>query len=330
MFASGPRRDIPRDFCIIGNALCAPQGGWLALPYRWQWRIDRWKNALRSFFGGEQQPRPKLCPACGALVGINATRCHECGASLRFSLAALSKSLAGTIGGELPVTTVILILNLLLFGISVLATSQATGDLNLFGSVNGRVLYRMGARQSIAILGGEWWRLVIPIFLHGGLLHIGMNTMIFLDLGSQVERLYGSARYLFIYVFTGICSFIASTVWNLAVYRGTGVGIGASGALAGLVGLMLGMTTRRGGTYAREIRTQMIRMVVYIVIMALLPFGIDNAAHFGGLAVGLILGRFLADREPLNPQEFKRAYALGWSAGLLVVASFVFMLLHYK
>ncbi|HYL86939.1 MAG TPA: rhomboid family intramembrane serine protease [Candidatus Angelobacter sp.] len=302
----------------------------MALPYRWQWRLERLKNALRGFFGSEQQPRPKLCPACGALVGISATRCHECGASLRFSLAALSKSLAGTIGGELPVTTVILVLNLLLFGISVLATSQSSGELNLFGSVSGVVLYRMGARQSFAILSGEWWRLVLPIFLHGGLLHIGMNTMIFVDIGSQVERLYGSARYLFIYVFTGICSFIASTAWNLWRYGGYGVGIGASGAIAGLIGLMLGMTTRRGGTYAREIRAQMIRMVAYLVIMALLPFGIDNAAHFGGLAVGFVLGKFLADREPLNPIEFKRAHLLGWSAGLVVVASFVFMLLHFK
>ena len=302
----------------------------MALPYRWQWRLDRWKSALRGFFGGEQQPRPKLCPACGALVGISATRCHECGASLRFSLAALSKSLAGTIGGDYPITTVVLILNLLLFGISVLATSQSTGELNLFGGVDARVLYRLGARQSIAILSGEWWRLVLPIFLHGGLLHIGMNTMIFVDIGSQVEKIYGSARYLFIYVFTGVCSFIASTVWNLFRYGGFGVSIGASGAIAGLIGVMLGMTTRRGGTYAREIRAQMIRMVLYLALMAFLPLGIDNAAHFGGLAVGFVLGKFLADREPLNAKEFKRAYALGWSAGLVVVASFVFMLLHFK
>ena len=302
----------------------------MPLPYRWQWRLERWKSALRGFFGGEQQPRPKLCPACGSLVGIGASRCHECGASLHFSLAALSKSLSGTIGGEYPITTVVLILNLLLFGISVLATSQSTGELNLFGGVDGRVLYRLGARQSIAILGGEWWRLILPIFLHGGLLHIGMNTMIFVDIGSHVERLYGSARYLFIYIFTGICSFVSSTVWNLATSGGFGISIGASGAIAGLIGVMLGMTTRRGGTYAREIRAQMIRMVLYLVIMAFLPLGIDNAAHFGGLAVGFVLGRFLTDREPLNAREFKRAYALGWSAGLVVVASFVFMLLHYK
>ena len=100
----------------------------MPLPYRWQWRLDRWKSALRGFFGGEQQPRPKLCPACGALVGISATRCHECGASLRFSLAALSKRLSGIFGeNEAPVTTVLLIANILMFGISWLAVSSQGG-----------------------------------------------------------------------------------------------------------------------------------------------------------------------------------------------------------
>jgi len=303
----------------------------LALPYRWQWRVEKWKNAMRGFFGGEQQPRPKICPACGTLVGISATRCHECGTSLRFSLVAMGKSLGGTIGGETPVTTLVLILNLLLFGVSLVATNQAsTGGPNLFSGISGRVLFQLGARQSIAILSGEWWRLVMPMFLHAGLLHLGMNSLFLVDIGPQVERIYGSARYLFIYVSTGICSFIASTVWNLWMYQGFGIGIGASGALAGLIGVMWGMTTGRGGSYAREIRAQMIRMTGYLVVMALLPIGIDNAAHFGGLAAGFLLGKLLADREPMNAQELKRAYALAWLAGAVVVASFAMMLFHFR
>jgi hypothetical protein len=57
--------------------------------------------------------------------------------------------------------------------------------------------------------------------------------------------------------------------------------------------------------------------------------GIDNAGHLGGLAAGFLLGRLMADREPATLAERKRAYALGWLAGLVVVASFVFMLRHY-
>src|SRR6267378_3747045 len=89
-----PCREEARRLGYYRNAVCGPQGGELALPYRWQWRVEKWKNAMRGFFGGgDQQPRPKICPACGTLVGISATRCHECGTSLRFSLAALTKKL---------------------------------------------------------------------------------------------------------------------------------------------------------------------------------------------------------------------------------------------
>ncbi len=300
----------------------------MALPYRWQWRVERWKGMLRGMFGGgpHEDPRPRLCPACGTLVGTKATRCHECGTSLTFSLAAASKSLSGILGGETPITSLILIVNILLFGVSMLATARATGSLSIWGSVSGQVLLDMGARQSILILSGEVWRLVTPMFLHAGLLHFGMNTLFLVDIGPQVEQIYGSARYLFLYVLCGICSNAASVAWNLSTAaHGFGLGIGASGALAGLIGVMLAMTTRRGGTYARVIRTQMIRMIGYLVVMALLPIGIDNAAHFGGLATGFVLGKILADREPMNSTERNRAYALGWIAGITVVASLVIM-----
>jgi hypothetical protein len=99
------------------------QGGELALSYEWQRRLERWKSTMRGLFGGgggsEQGPRPQLCPACGSLVGISATKCHVCGTSLRFSLAAFSKKFSGVFGEhEAPVTTALLIANILMLGIS--------------------------------------------------------------------------------------------------------------------------------------------------------------------------------------------------------------------
>jgi hypothetical protein len=94
----------------------------LALPYRWQVRMDRWRGAARGFLGGQEQPRPKICPSCGTLVGINAKRCHQCGTSLNFSMAAINKRFSGFFGGRAPVTTALLIANILIFGVSVVAT----------------------------------------------------------------------------------------------------------------------------------------------------------------------------------------------------------------
>ena len=299
----------------------------MALPYRWQWRVDKWKNAARGFFGGEQQPRPKICPACGALVGISATRCHECGASMRFSLAALSKKFSGIFGEqETPVTSAMLVINILMLGISLVMTTQAgeAGGLHTLFSMNADASYRLGASHPYGFFAEhEWWRVVTAMFLHGGLIHIGFNMMGLMQFGPALEELYGSAKYFFLYVFTGAFGFL------LSVFTGH-FSLGASGALLGLVGAMLAITSKRGGSFMRELRSRLITSVVILFAIGFMGFlGMDNAAHLGGFASGFIIGKIFADRQPMNSSEKQAAYALGWLAGVVVVASFVMMVLHF-
>jgi len=156
-----------------------------------------------------------------------------------------------------------------------------------------------------------------------------MNSWVLMDLGPQLEELYGSARYLFLYVATGIFSFVVSMAWNLQMYEGHGIGIGASGSLMGLIGLLLALTKRRGGALSEMYRKHLIQWVVLIFAVGFFLPGIDNAAHFGGLVAGYGLGLIFTDREPMNATERKRAYALGWSAALVVIGSFAAMLLKY-
>lgn len=292
-------------------------------PLRWKWKLERARESLAGMFRAKGQTgRPRLCPACGTLVGASATKCHQCDASLTFSLAAASRSLSGLLPAESPVTYVVLGINILLFGVSLLATMRNSQALNLFGGINGFVLDRLGACRPLPFMEGEWWRLIMPVFLHGNLLHIAMNSWVLMDVGPLVEEVYGSPRYLFLYILTGALGFAASSV--------TGhFSVGASGALMGLIGLMLAITTRRGGAYMQMVRAQLIRWVAYIFVIGLLIRGIDNAAHFGGLAAGFLLGKVFADREPVNSVERQRAYLLGWLAGLTVAVSFGFMLWHY-
>ena len=96
-----------------------------------------------------------------------------------------------------------------------------------------------------AIKQGEGYRLVTAMFLHGGLIHIGFNMMVLLDIGPVVEEVYGSARYLFLYTFTGIVGFILSAFTPFRPHPV--LAIGASGAILGLIGIMIALTTRRGG-----------------------------------------------------------------------------------
>ena len=300
----------------------------MALPYRWQWRVDKWKNSIRGLFGGEQQPRPKICPACGALVGISATRCHECGASLRFSLAALSKKFSGLFGEqETPVTSALLIANFLMFGVTWVLTAQAgeAGGLHTLTGMSGAASYQLGASLPLLFLLQEhqWWRLVTAMFLHGGLIHIGFNMMTLMQFGPALEELYGSARYLFLYVVTGAFGFLASA------WMGH-FSVGASGALLGLIGAMLAVTSKRGGSFIRELRS---RLITSVAILFMIGFwgglGVDNSAHIGGFAVGFLLGKIYTDRQPMNAAERNRAQALGWLAGIVIVASFALMILHF-
>lgn len=303
----------------------------MALSYEWQRRVERWKSTMRGFVGGgggQQQPRPQICPACGSLVGISATRCHVCGTSLRFSLAAFSKKFSGVFGEhEAPVTTALLIANILMLGVSWMALVAAGGGkgLSILWGLSGVSQFRLGMSIPLPylLLTNEWWRVVTAMFLHGGLIHIGFNMMALLQFGPAIEELYGSARYLFIYVFTGAFGFLVSS-------RFGNFSLGASGALLGLVGVMLAVTTKRGGSPMRELRSRLVSSVVILFALGFMGMGMDNYAHGAGLAAGFILGKFFADRQPANVNERRRAYALGWLAGLIVIASFVLMIKHYR
>jgi len=294
----------------------------LPLPYQWQMRVQRWKSLFSGMFGSGER-RPQLCPSCGALVGINANRCHQCGANLRFGLAAWSKGLSEFFGGHAPVTTVLLIINVIMFAAELMGTMHAgkMGGLSILWSMDGETLYRLGASNIAASVFNQWYRLVTAMFLHGGLIHIGFNMMVLLDIGPVVEELYGSSRYLFIYVLTGAAGFALSMWFHPAV--------GASGALMGLIGILIAVSGKRGSIEARALRSRLISWAVSVFLLGFF-IGADNVAHFGGLATGFVLGKVMTDRQPVNASERNRAYALGWLAGLVTLASFIFMFLHYR
>lgn len=277
--------------------------------------------------GGEQQPRPKICPSCGALVGISATRCHECGTNLRFSMAAVNRSLAGVFSGPAPVTTALLVANLFMFGVEYMAVAAEGrgGGLSILGSMGGLSTFRLGASYGPAIFyGHQWYRLITAMFLHGGLIHIGMNMISLMNLGPALEELYGSSRYFFLYVVSGAFGFLLSAA--------TGhFSIGASGGLLGIVGAMIAVTTKRGGAYMRDLRSRLVSSVVILFVLGAMPgIAIDNWAHGAGFVAGFVLGKIFVDRQPMNPGERQFAAALGWIAGLAVIASFALMMLHYR
>ena len=80
----------------------------------------------------------------------------------------------------------------------------------------------------------------------------------------------------------------------------------------------------------RELRSRLISSVVMLFALGFMGMGMDNKAHMAGLASGFLLGKIFADRQPMNVRERQIAHVLGWLAGIAVIASFAFMIFHYR
>jgi rhomboid protease GluP len=305
----------------------------LPLSIRWRYKLDRWRSQLAGMFRSDpKQMRPQLCPACGTLVGATATKCHQCGASMRFSFAAASKSLGRWMPQTSPVTYAVLTICCVMFGLSMVITARMQGFaspgggplgvLTNLGGIATQVNFRLGASLPLPYNIEQPWRFITAIFLHGSILHIVFNMWVLMDIGPMVEELYGSARYLFLFVASGVAGYVLSS----------GVGnrsVGASGSLLGLVGVLLAATTGRKSLAAQSLRSALIRWLVYLGVLGLIMRGTDNFAHLGGLAAGYLLGRVMPDRQPADVAERKRANLLGWVAGTAVFVSFGLMIMNY-
>lgn len=187
------------------------------------------------------------------------------------------------------------------------------------GGVASSVLQRLGASLPLPFDLAQPWRFVTACFLHANFLHILFNMWVLVDLAPTIEEVYGSSRFLFLYVATGIGGYVLSGFFGH-------FSIGASGALVGLIGVLLAMTYRRRGAGIQQLRSQVYRWIIYLVLWGLFFPGVDNMAHLGGGITGLILGKLMPDRQPATTGERKRAYLLGWTTAFAVLLSFGFMI----
>ncbi|MCS6844183.1 MAG: rhomboid family intramembrane serine protease [Caldilineales bacterium] len=168
----------------------------------------------------------------------------------------------------------------------------AVVGLGLSGSQDTRVLLFFGALQSRLVAQGEYFRLVTSMFLHIGLLHLAFNSYALYLLGQDVESLYGTRRFLVIYLLSGVGGSLVSYVLGSAR-----VSAGASGAIFGLIGAAIAYFYVHRRTYGQFGRMRLQSLLTLAGINLVLGFtvpGINNLAHLGGLLFGLALGYILA------------------------------------
>lgn len=271
-----------------------------------------------------------MCPNCRGLIDRGDSTCPLCGASLRSPRARPSASSGRVLGGLIPVpstaTSAMVAVNVALYGIAWFLSQQSAGADAAGGGIDARVLVRLGAKFGPLIVAGEWWRMVTAMFLHAGLLHIGMNLWCLFDLGPTVESLFSTPKFLVLYLTTGIVGFVFSFFWSPM-----GLSIGASGSVLGLVGVLIGATFHHG-RLGRDYRSQLWRWVIYIfaigLIGGLFGMGTDNAAHLGGLVSGLALGYFIPEGEPDTRFSENLWNLLALVSVLIMAISFVLMALQ--
>ncbi len=272
------------------------------------------------------QNRTRLCARCGLLTPAAIPRCLECGAlppEMEIEQREQNRAsnfVEALLERKAPFSYIFFGVNIAMFVLTMFTGGAADLD----------VLLSFGAFKIGLIHSGEWWRLVVPMFLHVGLIHLAVNMYALWVLGPQLEALYGSARFVMLYVLTGIGGFVASYFFSSRI----SVGVGASGALFGLFGVMFVFTYRYRSELPPLLQRSMKRGILWTLALNLgltfaIPF-ISRSGHLGGLLTGMGLALIvpywrLRDKKP----------SFGWNIGqililLLVAASFVAMFAHYK
>ncbi len=270
-----------------------------------------------------------MCPSCRALISREDSKCPMCGVDLRIiaSRSASPDMLGGVFPMSLTATSALATINIGLYVLT-LYLSFRTAQLEMtgapgFGGIRIDTLVDFGAKWGPGILqNGEWWRLVTATFLHGNLMHIGFNMWVLLDMGPQVEELFQTPKFLVMYLVAGINGFLLSLFWNPG-----GVSVGASGAILGLVGVLIGASFHHGHTGATY-RASLVRWFIYILIFGLF-LRVDNAAHIGGIATGALFGYLIPEGKPKTLSEEKLWNSLAIISVLIMAASFAFMALAY-
>jgi rhomboid protease GluP len=199
-----------------------------------------------------------------------------------------------------------------------------------------------GALVKAPIIAGEWWRLITAAFLHGSLLHIALNGYALYLIGREVESFFGRTRFAAIYAIALLAGSVASFIF-LPYYA---LGVGASGAIFGLIGALAVYFGLNRTLFGRLGQAQFWNILVVILLNIGIGFSgffpIDNSAHLGGLVVGAAVGFVLCPRYRLGPWrnplvrevENTNTGPLPWVAtgliALIVVTTFVVALLYFR
>ena len=179
----------------------------------------------------------------------------------------------------------------------------------LFGWNQSEQLFFFGAKVNLLIAYGQYWRLLSAMFLHIGIAHIFFNSYAIYIYGPIVESLYGKAKFIIVYLFSGLMGSLLSYMFS------PNPSAGASGAIFGLMGSLLYFRQRKKDIFRRIFGPGLFIIIAVNLFFGLTSTGIDNWGHIGGLIGGYLLGNAvgLHREKVLEPKKL-----LIWALILLI------------
>jgi len=174
-----------------------------------------------------------------------------------------------------------------------------------------------GAARGVAIQNGEPWRLLAYAFLHGGLLHLALNSYFLFIIGPMTERTLGTGRFAAVYAISAIGGGIAGSIFHHPLTQL----VGGSGALFGMMGAGVAVYMRRGRHLLDFLNymgpRQLLGLIGVNLVLGFLIPQVSNAGHIGGLIGGFVLTFCFLEpgREPAD--RVGRVIRAGWVALLL-------------
>src|SRR5215471_12601493 len=260
-----------------------------------------------------------MCQACRGLIAASLRVCPLCG---RESVPPLRVRLGDRAESSRFFTLLILSINVALFAMMAAVEFHSGAQAGSFlNGASDPVLYDFGGRLPAAITSGQWWRLVTPIFLHIGVVHLMFNSFALFQIGPIVEETYGSQKFIFLYLAAGIVGNIGSYLFNIR-------GAGASGAIFGLIGLTAVYGYRMGGSMGQGLMRQMLIWAGIGLVMGGV-IGADNVNHIGGLITGAVLGFVIKPEQPTIAREATLWNGIAIGGAVLITVSFVIVGLNY-
>jgi membrane associated rhomboid family serine protease len=197
--------------------------------------------------------------------------------------------------GRQPIVTYsLVIVNVVIFVLMLSSSGgHALSTVLHGGPVADGTVRNWGAQSPLLIEHGQWWRLFSEMFLHASLTHIVFNMASLLAVGTLAERLYGSAKFLAIYLGAGLIGSLASFSYAVAQGNLNVLGVGASGAIFGVAGALLTVRLQQTdvipAALRRRVSSSMAPLVVVSLFLAAVTPYVDNSAHLGGLFGGMAL-----------------------------------------